>query len=68
MIVWDRNSGISRADTTLPTNPIPSSTIPQMNAGVSAAAMVAARVGAPVAVTVAPVPLAASAAAEPRAP
>ncbi|CPU50931.1 Uncharacterised protein [Mycobacteroides abscessus] len=40
MIVWDRNSGINRADTKLPANPTRSRAMPAMKAGVRAAATV----------------------------
>ena len=49
MMVCARNRGISRAETTLPRKPTPSSTMPARNAGVSAALKVSASDGAPVA-------------------
>jgi len=43
MIVCERNNGIRRAETMLPRKPTTSSTIPAMNVGVSAAAIVEPR-------------------------
>lgn len=45
MIVCDRNNGINRAETRLPTKPKRSSAIPAMKMGASIAVMVDRRVG-----------------------
>lgn len=69
MMVWERNSGSSRAASAPSPKPMKSSTVPRMNSQVTAALAVEERLGPPCAVVpVESPPLAASSRAERRDP